>query len=69
MSVTATARMKVVIEVDAQGSWGDKCQLDQVNSQAKEAVMGMLNRIARDNPGFRIIGTPIESSIMLTERK
>lgn len=56
----AFARVQVLVEVAAQGAWGQDCTLGQAAEQAEEDVVRQLVRALEKLPGnSRIIETKI----------
>ena len=63
----ATARVRIVIEVDA-GAWGDDCTVQQINEQAgRDAVLRIQS--AMRNQALRIIGEPHVTAIMTSSNE
>lgn len=69
--VRATANVQVVVQIEAEGVWGDSCTLAQVHKQAKEDVEGQLRRVqeAMRNSNMRLINVgPVKTIITYEER-
>ena len=43
--ISYRARVRVILEVDADGSWGDDCKVSQIHGQATDAVRGCLDEL------------------------
>lgn len=56
-TVQGRAKVKIVVEVDAD-SWGDDCQLAQLYKQAAESALLTLGNAIKTLHGVRIIGEP-----------
>jgi len=63
VSVRATAKITLEIEMDELGRWGESCAFDQIEKQATEAVMDRLNN--SDWVGFKLSAKPIITAIMV----
>lgn len=66
---TASARLEVVIDIPASGSWGSDCSLDQIYRQASEETRIHLSNILYKEFGStaKIIGEP-KIRAVITER-
>lgn len=62
---SATARVQVVIEIDAGTSWGPACTVEQVRDQAgREAVARLVRIIADSEANATVIGAPKVIAVM-----
>lgn len=71
MSQTATATMTVVLEIEASGSWGEECTIGQVNKQARESALGLLNNllsVPNQRSRFKLVSTSM-GAISIRENK
>jgi hypothetical protein len=60
-----TARVTLTIEIEADGCWGENCQLKQIFEQAEESALGKLRKAFQNSPKkIRIIGEPTTEAIM-----
>lgn len=71
MSIRATARVRVTLEVEA-GVWGDTCTLRQLNEQAAESALGKLRRLlnnqdAQSDGRVTIVGAPKVTGVLTNE--
>lgn len=46
--VSATARVRLTLEIPSGGAWGADCDMAQIHKQAVEGVLGRLQRADRD---------------------
>jgi hypothetical protein len=67
MSLTGRATVTLTIEVHQLGSWGAKCALEQVRSQAVEAAVGRLQHLGAHH-NFKIVGKPTIGTVTLEEK-
>lgn len=65
--ITAGAKVQLVVELSALGSWGHDCTIAQVHKQAAESAIGRLRNSNLENA--RIIGEPIIISVSTEERR
>lgn len=62
---SATALVRVTIEVDAGSSWGPDCTVGQIRDQAgREAVARIQNALAAAKTPCAIVGRPAVVSVM-----
>ena len=60
---TGRARVRLVVEVDDCGTWGEACDLAQVQKQAaEEAVFKLRKQLPH---GAKIIGEPIVEMVLV----
>jgi hypothetical protein len=45
-----TARVTLTIEIEADGCWGENCQLKQIFEQAEESALGKLRKAFQNSP-------------------
>lgn len=50
-------RVTVTVELDADGTWGFECKLDQIHKQATEEVLASLKTKLKEK-NIRIVGEP-----------
>lgn len=55
------ARVRLTIEIDVGSTWGEECQLKQINSQAAEEALKSLNGMRNLN----VIGKPVVETIII----
>lgn len=74
--VSASAKVRMVVEVHGLGSWGEECQLAQIHKQAKEAAVSRLKRETKSDAeaavlgrSFTIIGEPEVIAIFTEEER
>lgn len=62
-SVTG-AKVTVTLELSSLGSWGPNCTIGQVHDQAREAAIGRLNKVFKDDlANVKIIGQVVVESV------
>lgn len=62
---SATALVRVTIEVDAGSSWGPDCTVAQIRKQAgEEAMLRLRNALNQSRTPFAIVGQPAVVSVM-----
>lgn len=54
------ATVQVTVEVDASGSWGPECSMEQIIRQASESAVGQIRGSLHK---FRLIGDPAVTAI------
>lgn len=58
------AKVTVTIELSSLGSWGPECTTGQVYEQAREAAIGRLNKVFKDDlQNTKLIGPIIVEAI------
>ena len=61
---STSAKVTVTIELSNLGSWGPECTIDQVYRQAREAAIGRLNKVFKDQAAStRILGPVIVAAV------
>lgn len=61
---STSAVVTLTIELTGLGSWGPDCNTEQVYRQAREAAIGRLRRLFKDDPnGVRVVGAMSVKSI------
>lgn len=59
VKISASAVVRVTIEIDADGCWGGDCPVAQVDRQARRSAEGVLRKISEASNGrVRIVGEP-----------
>ena len=69
MSVVATAKVKLTIEVDAHSTWGKGCTTQQVYDQASSGVTATIRKRLAGFPGIRILGEPEVMMVIVPQDK
>jgi hypothetical protein len=73
VDVTATATVRVLLEIDAGGCWSKDATVAQVDTQAIDAAEGTLRQLeafARSlGVGVRVVGAPLLVSTTLRHEK
>lgn len=54
------ATVQVTVEIEASGSWGSDCSMDQIIRQASESAVGQIRNALHKH---RIIGEPAVTTI------
>ena len=70
----ANARITLTIEVEADGTWGAKCDLDQVNRQAGDATLRAVQDLfskpeVRKHVRARVVGEPTVDIVTFRRKK
>jgi hypothetical protein len=71
---TATVRVRLVVEVDANGVWGEDATMSQIRSQGTEAAVNGLTRVITEgqragNPAVRILEVAAVNMVVRLEGK
>lgn len=61
--MSATARVKVVLEISVSDSWGEDCKVDQIRKQATESALRVLGNLQTSI--VRIVGTPEVTAVLI----
>lgn len=61
--MSATARVKVVLEVSVSDSWGEDCKVDQIRRQATESAMRIIGNLQTQL--VKIVGTPEVTAVLI----
>jgi hypothetical protein len=68
--VRAAARVTLTVELAVPDAWGPDCQIAQVQKQAKESALGIIERIRqRGHVDYQIVGEPIVRAILIEEER
>lgn len=76
--ISVTARVRVLLEIQAEGVWGEGCGLDQIHEQASREAVAELRRALSAQPlngmderarqstahRIRIMGEPVVEAIV-----
>jgi hypothetical protein len=64
---TASARVEVVIELPASGSWGTDCSIDQIYRQAGSETLNKLRQVIRAEfgPTAKVLGDPKVQAVVV----
>lgn len=70
MKTKATARVRITVEVSADGSWGGDCTLEQVRKQAMDAAVQRLASVLEreGRGGILILGVERPEVVVTDER-
>lgn len=60
--MTATARVRLVIDMPLSGSWGNDCTIDQVYKQARESALEYIRATKQSVPKGLPLGTVVLES-------
>ncbi len=70
MSMLATAKAKLTIEINSLGSWSSDCRIDQITSQASEAALGVIRKMQEKvNHQIQVVGEPVITTVVIMEEK
>lgn len=73
--ITASVKMRLVVEVTPHDTWGEDCTIDQIEKQGREAAINMLQGVLAlaQNHGsshrIRIIDVPDQIQVVLNVDK
>lgn len=66
--VSATARVRVELEISCRSSWGRDCAFDQIHKQAIEEVEGWFRNLTPQEANghkFTFVGTPVVTVVLV----
>lgn len=66
MTLKATARVRVTVEIDLTQPWGKECTMYQIDKQAMEEAMEYLARIPHGR--LRVVGPPEVTAVLVREK-
>ena len=72
---SATVKVRLVVEVDAPGTWGEDCTVAQIRSQGQQSAIGALTRVLSDDnerrghPRFHIVAIDAVHMVVPLETK
>lgn len=72
-STNATAKVRLLVEVDVNSSWGKDCGVEQIHKQAADEAQGVIRQMYQKPDEYRnrvrIVGPPeVIAVIVKTER-
>ncbi len=65
----ARARVRVVLEIDAGGCWGDDCDMAQIRKQASESAVARLHEISHAETDMKILNTVVTAVLVCEESR
>lgn len=63
----AYARVTVTLEMQAKSGWGAKCDIEQIERQAVQDVLGEIDKA--NLSGAKVIGKPVVEAVLVRRRK
>lgn len=71
--IVATARVRVVLEIPLNDTWGNDCTVAQVQKQARDGVRGLLasHKLSINSPELHraeVIGEPEVIAVLVAAR-
>lgn len=70
MPLTVTARVRLVLDIPCQSTWGPDCDFEQVKKQAvEEAVSSLTNEFTSQHTkhSWRLVGEPRVTAVLVSE--
>lgn len=64
---SATVRVRLVLEVESHGAWGEDCSIAQAKRQGLSDAMGNLRRVLGEAHGITIVEC-VGTDIVIKER-
>lgn len=63
--ITASVKMRLLVEVAPTDTWGDDCSIAQIERQGREAAISVAQALSAKDPRVRLVEIPDSTSIVL----
>jgi hypothetical protein len=70
--ITATARVRITLDIRLTDSWGNDCSIEQIQKQATASVLGIFRGrvgVPHELTGAAVIGEPTVTAILVEQER